>query len=100
MVMPSCNSNGKEGYFPMKDAYDEGGYEARSSKYKAGIAELLIEEGKDAIDAEFARILPVVRAGGYIVGNDHQVPPSAPLELYKYYIERLKDVMAQAGADL
>lgn len=51
MVMPSCNSNGKEGYFPMKDAYDEGGYEARSSKYKAGIAELLIEEGKKVMDA-------------------------------------------------
>ena len=45
MVMPCCNCNGKEGYFPMKDAYDEGGYEARSSSYKAGTAELIIEEG-------------------------------------------------------
>ena len=45
MVMPSCLTNGSEGYFPMKDAYDEGGYEARSSRYKAGTAEMLIEEG-------------------------------------------------------
>ena len=29
----------------MKEAYDEGGYEARSSNFNAGIAELLIDEG-------------------------------------------------------
>ncbi len=45
MVVPSCLVNGSEGYFPMKDAYDEGGYEARSSNYRAGVAERLIEEG-------------------------------------------------------
>ncbi len=49
------------------------------------------------IDAEFARILPVVRQGGYIVGADHQVPPSASLENYKYYIARLREVMAHCG---
>lgn len=44
MVMPSCLTNGGEGYFPMQDSYDEGGYEARSSRYKAGTAEMLIDE--------------------------------------------------------
>lgn len=46
MILPTCNTNGKEGYFPMLDAYTEGGYEARSSNYKAGIAELICSEGK------------------------------------------------------
>lgn len=41
-----CLTNGAEAYFPMKDAYDEGGYEARSSIFKAGVAEQIIEEGK------------------------------------------------------
>lgn len=45
MVMPCCLTNGDEGYFPMKDSYDEGGYEARSSNYKAGVAERIIDEG-------------------------------------------------------
>ena len=45
LVIPSCNTNGAEGYFPMKDSYDEGGYEARSSSYKAGSAERIIDEG-------------------------------------------------------
>ena len=36
-------TNGYEGYFPMKEAYDEGGYEARSSSFKGGIAEAIAE---------------------------------------------------------
>ena len=28
------------------DSYEEGGYEARSSSFKAGVAERIIEEGK------------------------------------------------------
>ena len=53
LVLPTCLTNGKEGYFPMKEAYDEGGYEARSSNFKAGIAELICEEGKKIL-AEMA----------------------------------------------
>jgi hypothetical protein len=30
----------------MTDAYVEGGYEARSSRFSAGVAELMIEEGR------------------------------------------------------
>ncbi len=46
LVLPTCSTNAYEGYFPMQDSYDEGGYEARSSNFKAGVAELLIDEGK------------------------------------------------------
>lgn len=60
---------------------------------------LMIAEGKEAIDREFERILPVVRQGGYLPGADHQVAPSASLENYRYYIRRLKEIMKQAGAD-
>ena len=50
LVLPTCLTNGNEGYFPMQDSYDEGGYEARSSRYKAGTAELIISEGKALLD--------------------------------------------------
>jgi len=46
LVLPCCLTNGSEGYFPMQDAYDEGGYEARSSSFAAGVAEHIIAEGK------------------------------------------------------
>jgi len=45
LVIPTCLTNGGEGYFPMQEAYDEGGYEAGSSPFRAGVAELLIQEG-------------------------------------------------------
>ena len=45
LVLPMCCTNGGEGYFPMQDSYDEGGYEARGSNFKAGVAELIIAEG-------------------------------------------------------
>ena len=51
LILPCCLTNGSEDYFPMKDAYDEGGYEARSSAYKAGTAEIIIEEGKALLDS-------------------------------------------------
>ncbi len=50
LIMPCCLTNGDEGYYPMQEAYDEGGYEARSSSFKAGVAELLIEEGKKLLE--------------------------------------------------
>lgn len=46
LVLPTCLTNGDVGYFPIKEAYDEGGYEARSSNFRTGVAELIIEEGK------------------------------------------------------
>ena len=103
-IIPNFIAAGVDGFLPMDVNAGMDIVAVRKEfpnlKFIGGFNKLMIEEGKEAIDAEFARILPVVRGGGYIVGNDHQVPPSAPLELYKYYIERLKDVMAQAGADL
>ena len=39
MIIPCCNTNGKEDCFPMQDSYDEGGYEARKTNFKAGVGE-------------------------------------------------------------
>ena len=50
LVLPCCITNGYEGYFPMREAYDEGGYEARSSVYAAGVAERIIAEGTALLD--------------------------------------------------
>ena len=50
LILPCCLTNGNEGYFPMQDAYDEGGYESQSSFFKAGVAEFLIEEGSKLLN--------------------------------------------------
>ena len=50
LVLPTCQTNGSNGYFPMQDAYDEGGYEARVSRFKAGVAERIIAESIDLLN--------------------------------------------------
>ena len=50
LVLPCCITNGYEGYFPMQEAYDEGGYEARSSIFAPGVAERLIACGVELLD--------------------------------------------------
>lgn len=49
LVLPTCITNGYNGYFPMKEAYDEGGYEAGNSPYRSGTAEKVIAEGCDLL---------------------------------------------------
>ena len=43
-VLPVSNTNGYYSYLPTKDAFDEGGFEARTSEFKKGIGEIIIEE--------------------------------------------------------
>ncbi len=62
-------------------------------RFIGGYNKLEISKGKKAIDAEFERILPVIKQGGYIPGCDHQLQPDASLENYKYYITKLKQIM-------
>ena len=49
LVLVTCLTNGKHGYFPTKEAYNEGGYESQSSLFKAGVAEYIIKETKELL---------------------------------------------------
>ena len=103
-LIPNFIAAGIEGFLPMDVNAGMDIVKVRRDfpglKFIGAFNKLCIAEGKEAIDREFERILPVVRQGGYIPGCDHQVAPSTSLEDYRYYISRLKQVMEQAGADL
>jgi len=49
MTIVTCCSNGYQGYYPMQSAYDEGGYEANTSRFAAGVAEQLIAESVEML---------------------------------------------------
>ncbi len=49
LIMPCCLINGRLGYFPTDAAYAEGGYEARCSKFKAGVGEIIIDGAKELL---------------------------------------------------
>ena len=51
LTIPACCANGYEGYYPVKSAYDEGGYEVLTAQYTAGTAEQLIETSLEIINS-------------------------------------------------
>ncbi len=50
LTIPVCCANGYEGYYPVKSAYDEGGYEVLTAQYVAGTAEALIDTSLEIIN--------------------------------------------------
>ena len=49
-IMPVCLTNGCEGYFPSKEAYAAGGYEARSSIFRSHVSDRIVEGCKDLLE--------------------------------------------------
>jgi len=43
------NANGKEGYFPTREAFEAGGYEARTSQFEPGLAEDIAAASLEAV---------------------------------------------------
>lgn len=52
--------------------------------------------GEDAMRAEFERLLPVMKQGGFIPGVDHQTPPDVSLDTYRVYTRLLKEYCVKA----
>lgn len=61
-----------------------------------GYDKLVMNKGEAAIRAEFERILPVMRSGGYFPGVDHQTPPSVSFSDYKLWISVFREYAARA----
>ena len=53
-----------------------------------GINKIALARGPEAIEAELAKIPPLVAHGGYVPAVDHRVPPDVPLQKYAYFGRR------------
>lgn len=102
-LIPNMLAAGVDGFLPVDVNAGMDIVEVRKQfpgvKLIGGFNKLAIADGKEAIDKEFERLMPVIRQGGYIPGADHQVAPSTSLENYRYYLECLKEAMKDAGID-
>ncbi len=49
LILPCGLTNGYLGYFPVQAAFDEGGYEARTSEFQAGVAERIVDGCKELL---------------------------------------------------
>jgi len=104
ILIPNFIKVGVDGFLPMDVNAGIDIIKVRENypqlQFIGGFNKLAIAEGKDAINREFERLIPIIRQGGYIPGADHQVAPSTSLENYKYYIRKLKEAMMQSGSAL
>ena len=61
-----------------------------------GFDKTVMHLGEAAMRAEFERLLPVMRTGGFIPSVDHQTPPDVSLEDYRLYVRLLREYCGNA----
>jgi hypothetical protein len=61
-----------------------------------GFDKTVMKSGEAAIRAEFERLLPVMRRGGYVPSVDHQTPPDVSLSNYRTYAGLLREYCREA----
>ena len=64
----------------------------RECRVLGGIDKRELTKGRAAIDAEIERRIPLMKDGGFIPLPDHLISPGTPLEDYKYYLDRLREI--------
>jgi uroporphyrinogen decarboxylase len=57
-----------------------------------GVDKRALASGPAAIEAELARVRPLIHEGGYIPHTDHSCPPDISFENYGYYLRRLQEI--------
>jgi len=65
-------------------------------KLIGGYDKMVMNRGAAAMRAEFERLLPLMRQGGYIPSCDHQTPPGVSLAEYRVYVTLLQEYAARA----
>jgi len=53
---------------------------------------LTLEKGHAAIEAEIQRLMPIMKEGGFIIMPDHLITPGTPLEDYRWYLEKVRNL--------
>ena len=56
---------------------------------------MVMPHGEAAMRAEFERLLPAMRSGGFIPSVDHQTPPGVSLDQYRIYLRLLEEYAAK-----
>lgn len=65
----------------------------RELRMFGGVNKRPLIKGEDAINRELERIAPLIGDGGYIPMLDHSVPPDIPFENYRYYLDKLYEIL-------
>jgi len=64
----------------------------RDLRIFGGIDKRQLARGRQAIDAEIERRRPLMAEGGFVPLPDHLIPPDVPLDDYRYYLDRIREL--------
>jgi hypothetical protein len=59
---------------------------------------MTMNRGEAALRAEFERLLPVARTGGFLISCDHQTPPGVSYDQYRLYLRLFNEYSEKAGS--
>jgi len=100
-MIPWLTGAGIEGVYPLEHQAGVDIVKIREMYPKflmmGGYDKMVMSKTEADMRAEFERILPVVKSGGYIPSVDHQTPPEVSLENYKIYVKLFKEYMQKAS---
>lgn len=66
----------------------------RRLAFKGGIDKHVLRQNKAAIERELQyKLQPLMLAGGVVFGLDHRIPNGTPLENYRFYVDKARELL-------
>ncbi len=101
-LIPLWLEGGVNGLYPLEraagmDAVAVRRTHGRALRLMGNIDKRALAIGGPAVEAELARVAPLIAEGGYVPWCDHYVPPDVPLQHYRSYVERLRGIGSPAS---
>jgi uroporphyrinogen decarboxylase len=95
-LIPIWIESGVTGFYPLERAagMDPVAVRARHGpglRLMGGIDKRAMALGGAALEAEVARVAPLLREGGYVAWCDHYVPPGVSLANYQHYVRLVRE---------
>jgi hypothetical protein len=100
LLVPWLEEVGVVGVLPLERQSDVDGMKLRERFPKLRMIghfdKRAMNRGEAAMHAEFERLMPLMKCGGFIPSVDHQTPPGVSLEQYRSYLRLLAEYTSRA----
>lgn len=100
LLAPWLEELGIAGVLPLERQAGVDGMELRRKFPKLRMVghfdKMTMTRGEPAMRAEFERLMPLMKSGGFIPSVDHQTPPGVSLDQYRSYLRLLEEYSIRA----
>jgi len=98
LLVPWLEAVGVNGVLPLERQAKVDGLRLRKRYPRLRMVghfdKMTMNKGEAAMRAEFERLIPLMKTGGFIPSVDHQTPPGVSLEQYGVYLRLLREYVS------